>query len=136
MDPDDPARATRVTSSQTWPGAPRIEFDPALSPDGTRVIAIRAIDPLRALRLRSANAVFHADGESLDVLMAQGGDNPDRVHGVPTWVDDQIVMSYHWDRAADGWRIIRFEADRPDGPVEQLDLGAPHGSRDLLPVPY
>jgi hypothetical protein len=43
---------------------------------------------------------------------------------------------YRWDPAADGWRIIRFDATREDGPVEQLDLGAPHGSRDLLPVSY
>ena len=136
MDPDDPATAKRVTSASTAPGQPRVEFDPALSPDGTRVIAIRLPDPILALRGRSANTVFRADGASTAIHVAQGAAAPDRVHGVPTWVDDRLVMSYRWDRGAGAWRIIRFDATRSDGPVEQLDLGAPAGSRDLMPVPF
>lgn len=136
MDPANPTDASRVTSASTSPGAPRIEFDPALSPDGTRVIAIRLPEPFLALQPRTANTVFQADGQSTAIHVAQGATGPDRLHGVPTWVDDRVVMSYRWDQDADGWRIIRFDATLVDGPVETLELGAPRGRRDLMPVAY
>ena len=136
MDPDDPESAKRMTNEANIVGDPRIEFDPALSPNGKKIITIRLIDPFPSLNFRSSNAVFDADGKSSDFHFAQAADNPDRVHGVPTWVDDQWVMSYRWDNVADGWRIIRFDATKSDGPVEQLDLGAPKGSRDLMPVSF
>ena len=140
MDPDDPTSARRVTREESIPGPATIETDPAVSPDCLWVAAVRASQPLTPssiLRPASDNVILgigrNNDG---DARILQHGENPLRVHGVPTWQDSSTILSYRWDAAGKGWRIIRYRLDAPDNAVEILDLGAPIGSEDLLPLAY
>lgn len=140
MDPDDPIAQRRVTDEETIPGPSTIETDPSMSPDCRWVAAVRAsqpITPKSLLRPASDNVILGIgtdnDGQA---RILQHGDDPLRVHGVPTWQDSSAILSYRWEAAREGWRIIRYRLDSPDNTVEVLDLGAPIGSEDLLPLAY
>ncbi len=138
--PDDPAAARPVTDEDAIPGTPRVETDPAMSPDCAWVVSIRATEPLglgTLLRPASDNAMMPADpGSGPAIRTLQSGANPLRVHGVPTWIDSQTLLSYRWETSKRGWRVIRYRVDAADGDVTVLDLGSPQGSEDLMPLAY
>lgn len=140
MDPEDPSSARRVTREDTIPGPATIETDPSMSPDCLWVASVRASEPLTPrsiLRPASDNVIqgIGADNGGQFRLL-QRGEDPLRVHGVPTWQDSSTILSYRWESTAKGWRIIRFRLDAPDNAIEILDLGAPIGSEDLLPLAF
>ncbi len=140
MDPEDSTSARRVTREDTIPGPATIETDPSMSPDCLWVASVRASKPLtpRSILRPASDNVIHGIGDENDgqFRTLQRGEDPLRVHGVPTWQDSSTILSYRWDSAAKGWRIIRFRLDAPDNAVETLDLGAPIGSEDLLPLAH
>lgn len=114
--------------------------DPAMSPDCRWVASVRASQPLSPrslLRPASDNVVFGiGDDNPGQYDRLQHGENPLRVHGVPTWQDSSTLLSYRWDSTGKGWRIIRYRLDSQDNSVEVMDLGAPIGGEDLLPLAY
>ena len=140
MDPEVPASALRVTREDSIPGPAVIETDPSMSPDCRWVAAVRASRPLspRSLLRPASDNVILGIGADTDghFQVLQSGEDPLRVHGVPTWQDASTLLSYRWESVSQGWRIIRYRLDAPDNFVEVLDLGAPVGSEDLLPLAY
>ncbi|MEN8809426.1 MAG: hypothetical protein ABF291_18265 [Desulfobacterales bacterium] len=111
-----------------------------MSPDCIWVASIRATESFglaTLLRPASDNVAYPVDatgGEAMRTM--QKGKQPFRVHGVPTWIDSETILSYRWETQTKGWRVIRYRFDSPDGQVVILDLGAPKGSEDLLPLAY
>jgi len=140
LDPDRPGSAQRVTPEDSIPGPATIDTDPAMSPDCRWVASVRASQPLSPrslLRPASDNVVFGiGDDNPGQYDRLQHGENPLRVHGVPTWQDSSTLLSYRWDTTGKGWRIIRYRLDSQDNDVEVMDLGAPIGGEDLLPLAY
>ena len=140
LDPDHPASARAITREAAIPGSPRVETDPAMSPDCDWVASIRATEPIGLatfLRPASDNVTFPVDSaasESIRIL--QRGAAPFRIHGVPTWIDSTTLLSYRWDVPSEGWRVIRFGLASPDGQVTTLELGSPKGYEDLLPLAH
>ena len=138
MDPAVPAAAWRVTAEDSIPGPATIETDPSMSPDCRWVAAVRASKPLtlKTLLRPASDNVVHGIGANNkgQFRSLQRGEDPLRVHGVPTWQDSSTLLSYRWESASEGWRIIRYRLDAEDNEVEVLDLGAPIGSEDLLPL--
>lgn len=140
LDPDSPESARPITREAAIPGPPRIETDPAMSPDCIWVASIRATEPFgltTLLRPASDNVAFTVDATGREAMRTmQKGEQPLRVHGVPTWIDSETILSYRWETRAEGWRVVRYRIDSPDGQVAIMDLGAPKGSEDLLPLAY
>jgi len=139
IDPDRPTANRRLTAESKIPGPPLVETDPAVSPDCARVAMIRAVAPVSLgslLKPLSANAVMKVKGKARRFRLMQAGTTPDRTHGVPTWIDAESLLSYRWETEVKAWRVIRFEANADDGDVSVMDLGAPTGSSDLLPLAY
>ena len=140
VDPANPGSAVRVCREDRIPGEPRIETDPAMSPDARYVVSIRATHPFgfgTLLRPLSDNAAFPLEANPTNPIeYLQRGSQPDRVHGVPTWITPDELLSYRWQGQAGGWRIIRYGFSAPDGQVTVLDLGCPLGSEDLMPLAY
>ena len=130
IDPTRPGDNTKLTNEKAIPGAPGLETDPALSPN-CRYVAVNWVQSLS----RNANVVMRADGRSsgyVEVLNSRqaGGFRPG-----PTWIDNQRMLSYRWNKSAKGWRIILVSVKRP-GKFQELNLGAPRGYRDVMPVAY
>lgn len=140
MDPDEPSAARRVTLEDSIPGPATIETDPAMSPDCRWVAAVRATKPLSLTSIiqpASDNVILGIGPENRGQFkVLQSGENPLRVHGVPTWQDSATILSYRWEASRKGWRIIRYPLDAADDAIEILELGAPTGSEDLLPLAY
>ncbi|MGB5706909.1 MAG: hypothetical protein WBM41_08750 [Arenicellales bacterium] len=140
MDPDEPSSARPVVNEDLIAGSSRVETDPAMSPDCAWIISIRAAERigLRTIfRPASDNVIFPVIGIGQEpIRVLQKGVNPLRVHGVPSWIDSETLLSYRWEAGKKGWRVIRYRIDAKDGDVEILDLGAPVGAEDLLPLAY
>lgn len=141
VDPDDPGSNRPITDEARIPGSPRIETDPAMSPDCRWVASIRATEPfgLRTLLRPASDNVLFPTGvatEQAPIRALQTGANPLRVHGVPTWLDTETLLSYRWESLARGWRIIRYRVDDRDGDVSVLDLESQAGFEDLMPLAY
>lgn len=140
MDLGEPASARRVTLEDSISGPATIETDPAMSPDCLWVASVRATHPLSLaslVRPASDNVIFGIGPDnSGQFRVLQHGESPLRVHGVPTWQDASTILSYRWEPTMKGWRIVRYRLDTADNEIEVLELGAPEGSEDLLPLAY
>jgi len=130
IDPAGTGRSVRLTNESAIPGSPRLETDPALSPN-CRLVAVNRIQSVG----QNSNAVMRADGRGSDFTELLTSRQAGGLVGVPTWIDNIRLLSYRWSRSANGWRIIKLNLTRP-GTFEELDLGAPSGFRDLLPLAY
>ncbi len=75
-----------------------------------------------------------SSGEQVIAIVEEG--QALRIHGVPTWQDSSTILSYRWELAKKGWRVIRYRLGAADNEIEVLELGAPTGSEDLLPLAY
>ena len=129
----DPVRRginTRLTNEAGIPGSPRLETDPSLSPD-CRMVAVNRVVSVSS----NSNIVMSADGRSSGFTELLSSKQAGGFVGVPTWIDNRRLLSYRWNRSARGWRIIKLDMFRP-GVFQELNLGAPDGYRDLLPVAY
>ena len=130
IDPDRGSGANRLSNEAAIPGPPRAETDPALSPN-CEWVAVNRIQSLS----RNANVVMRADGRSTGFVEVINSRQAGGFVGVPTWINNQQLLSYRWDRRANGWRIIMLDLRQP-GKFRQLTLGAPQGYRDLMPLAY
>ena len=139
IDPDNPRDNQRLSNEPRIPGVSLTEFDPAISPDCRHVAMIRAAEPigLKSLwRPFSANAIMSTNGQASGFRLMQSGLNPGRSHGVPTWIDNETILSYRRERKVKGWRIIVYNITDDDRDVTVLNLGAPYGHSDLSPIAY
>ena len=130
IDPARPGDNVRLTNEKAIPGAPGVETDPALSPN-CRYVAANRVQSLS----KNANVVMRADGRSSDYVELLNSRHAGGFVGVPTWIDNRRLLSYRWNKAANGWRIILLDIKRP-GVFEELSLGSPKGFRDVPPVAY
>lgn len=130
INPARPGDNARLTNEKAIPGAAGLETDPALSPN-CRYIAVNRIQSLK----RNANVVMRADGRSTGYTEVLTSRQAGGIVGVPTWIDNRHLLSYRWNSAAKGWRIIRLDIKHP-GEFKELNLGAPKGFRDVMPVAY
>ena len=130
IDPSKPKRNARFTNEGNIPGSPRLETDPALSPN-CKLVAVNRVQSLST----NSNVVMSTDGRSSGFTELLSSKQAGGFVGVPTWIDNRRLLSYRWSRSAKGWRIIKLDVSRP-GTFEELNLGAPTGYRDLLPIAY
>lgn len=136
IDPDRPENNQRLTTEPNIDGPPLLETDPAVSPNCRLVTMIRSAESFNPFRPFSSNAVMSTDGQASNFRLMQAGLNPDRTHGVPTWIDNETLLSYRWSRKFNGWRIIHFSINNADNDVEVINLDAPEGYHDLMPLAY
>jgi len=130
IDPARPGDNVRLSNEKAIPGPPRIETDPALSPN-CRSVAVNRVTSLS----KNANIVMRADGRSTGYVEVVNSRQAGGFVGVPTWIDNRRLLSYRWNRSAKGWRIIKLDTSHP-GKFEELRLGTPKGYRDVMPVAY